>query len=221
MMRLTAVAACALVLAGCASFSSDGGLDKVSELTRARVGQPVSVQRTQSDVDTARVRVGELLKAPLSADSAVEVALLNNRGVQAKLGELGIAEADLVRAGRLRNPMFSFGRIAGGGAVEIDRAIMFDVLGLLTMPAAKQLEQRRFEQAQYQAADDTVSLAASVRRAYFEAVASQQLVTYSKQVKDVADASNELARRMVQAGNFPKLTQMREQAFYADATAQL
>jgi len=47
------------------------------------------------------------------------------------------------------------------------------------------------------------------------------LVKYSEQVKDAADASNELARRMLQAGNFNKLAQMREQSFYADATANL
>ena len=221
MMRVTAVAFAALGLAGCASFSSDGGLDKVSDLTKERIGQTVAVQRSQSDADSARGGVSELLKTPLTADTAVELALLNNRGFQAQLGDLGIAEADLVRAGRLRNPSFSFGRLAGGGAVEIDRAVMFDFLGILTMPLARQVEQRRFEQAQYQAASDAVGLAAEVRRAYFEAVASQQLVTYFKQVKDTADASNELARRMVLAGNFTKLAQMREQAFYADATAQL
>jgi outer membrane protein TolC len=221
MMRLTTLASAALLLAGCASFSPDGGVDRVSELTKERIGQSVAVQRSQSDAGSARGRVSELLKTPLNADSAVELALLNNRGLQAQLGDLGIAEADLVRAGRLRNPTFSFGRLAGGGAVEIDRSIMFDILGLLTMPLARQVEQRRFEQAQYQAALDTVGLAADVRRAYFEAVTSQQLVTYFKQVRDTAEASNDLARRMVQAGNFPKLAQMREQAFYADATAQL
>src|SRR4051812_26210513 len=166
-------AAMPLVLAGCASFSPDGGIDTVSALTKERIGQPVAVQRSASDADSARARTAELLKSPLTADAAVEVALLNNRGLQAKLGELGIAESELVRAGRLRNPSFTFGRLAGSGVVEIDRAIMFDVLGLLTMPIARQVEQAGFEQAQYQAAFDTVGLAADVRRAYFEAVASQ------------------------------------------------
>lgn len=221
MMRLGTIAAATLFLAGCASFSPDGGFDKVSELTKERTGQGVAVQRTSADAQTARERVAEVLEAPLTADSAVEVALLNNRGLQAKFGELGIAESDLVRAGRLKNPSFSFGRMSGGGDVEIERAVLFDVLGLLTMPVAKEVGQRRFEQAQYQAAHDAVSLAADVRRAYFDAVAAQELVRFHQQVKEAADVSNELARRMLQAGNFNKLAQMREQAFYADATAQL
>ena len=146
---------------------------------------------------------------------------MNNRGLQAKFGDLGIAESELVRAGRLKNPSLSFGRMSGGGGVEIERTVLFDILGLLTMPMAKEVGQQRFEQAQYQAAYDAVSLAADVRRAYFDAVAAQELAKFYEQVKETADVSNELAKRMLQAGNFNKLAQMREQAFYADATAQL
>jgi outer membrane protein TolC len=222
MIRLTTAAAAALVLAGCASFSPDGGMGHVAELTKERAGQAPSYQRTDGDVDTAQARVAELLKQPLTADSAVELAFLNNRGLQAAFSELGIAESELVRAGRLRNPSFSFGRLReGGGVVEIERAVMFDVLGLLTLPVASQVEQRRFAQAQLQAAHEAVGIAADTRKAYFMAVAAQELVKYFGQVKEAADASNELARRMVHAGNFTKLAQMREQAFYADATSQL
>ena len=221
MTRLTIIAAASLLLAGCASFSPDGGFGKVSQLTQERTGQGVALQRSQEDAQTARNRVAELLQVALTADAAVEVALLNNRGLQAKFGDLGIAESELVRAGRLKNPSLSFGRMSGGGGVEIERTVLFDILGLLTMPMAKEVGQQRFEQAQYQAAYDAVSLAADVRRAYFDAVAAQELAKFYEQVKETADVSNELAKRMLQAGNFNKLAQMREQAFYADATAQL
>lgn len=221
MTRLAIIAAASLLLAGCASFSPDGGFGKVSQLTQERTGQGVALQRSPEDAQTARNRVAELLQVALTADAAVEVALLNNRGLQAKFGDLGIAESELVRAGRLKNPSLSFGRMSGGGGIEIERTVLFDILGLLTMPMAKEVGQQRFEQAQYQAAYDAVSLAADVRRAYFDAVAAQELAKFYEQVKETADVSNELAKRMLQAGNFNKLAQMREQAFYADATAQL
>jgi outer membrane protein TolC len=221
MMRLTATAVASLVLGGCASFSQDGGFNTVEQLTKERVGQAPKYQRTGEQADSAKARVAELLKPSLTADSAVEIALLNNRDLQANYAELGIAESDLVRAGRLANPSFSFGRLSGGGAVEIDRAVLFNVLGLFTMPLAKQVEQRRFEQAQLQAAYETVGVAGEARKAFFEAVTAQQLVGYFGQVKEAADASNELARRMAAAGNFNNLAQMREQSFYSDATAQL
>jgi outer membrane protein TolC len=221
MIRLTATAACVLLLAGCASFSPDGGFSKVSDLTKERTGQIAIWQRSQEDTDSANGRVSELLKQPLTSDTAVEIALLHNRGLQASFYQLGIAESDLVRAGRLANPLLSFGHLSAGGITEIDRSVMFNVLGLLTMPMAKQAQQRRFEQAQYQAAFQAVGVAAETRRAFFGAVAAQDLTRYFEQVKRAAEVSNELARRMVLAGNFSKLAQMRQQAFYADATSQL
>jgi outer membrane protein TolC len=220
-LRLTAAALASLVLAGCASFSQDGGFTTVAQLTQERIGRTPTYQRTAEQADTAKARVAELLTQPLTADSAVEIALLNNRALQAGYAELGIAESDRVRAGRLANPSFSFGRLTGGGAVEIDRAVMFDVLGLLTMPLARQVEQHRFEQAQYRAAFETVGVATEARKAFFDAVTAQQLVGYFGQVMDAADASNELARRMAAVGNFNKLAQMRERSFHLEATAQL
>ena len=58
MMRLTAAAAAApVLLPGCASFSPDGGADKVSELTKERTGQAVALQRTASETDSASARL--------------------------------------------------------------------------------------------------------------------------------------------------------------------
>jgi outer membrane protein TolC len=193
----------------------------VADLTKERTGLAVSVQRSTQDADTARSRVSEILKQPLTPDSAVELALLNNRGLQASFSQLGIAEAELVQAGRLRNPLLGFSRLAGGGVLEIERSIVFDVLGLLSMPAAREAEARKFEQAQLQAAGDAVRIASETRRAWFNAVAAQELVVYFGQVQEAADVSSELARRMAEAGNFSKLARMREQAFQADAKADL
>ncbi len=215
-----ALAASAL-LAGCASFSEDGGFGPVRQMTQERTGQAPAWNRTAAEADETQARVADLLKAPLTADAAVEIALLNNRGLQAEFAALGIADADRVRAGRLPNPSFRFGHLSGGGDAEIDRGVMLSLVSLLTLPIASQVEQRRLEQTQLKLADAAVGLAADTRRAYFRAVAARQLVAYDGQVMDAAEAANELARRLAQAGNFSTLAQMREQAFHADATARL
>ena len=211
----------AIVLTGCATFSPDGGLDAVSSMTNERTNQ--SVQFSKPDANTASdgTNVNQLLSKPLTPDTAVQVALLNNKGLRVSLAELGIAEADLVQAGRMRNPSFSFGRMTGGGAVEIERSIMFDLIGLLTIPVRSNIEGRRFEQAKLRAASQAIRLAADTRKAYFTAVAAQQTVQYTDQVRTAAEASAQLATRMAKVGNFSKLDQAREQAFYADATAQI
>ena len=216
-----AAALAVFALAGCASFSEDGGFGEVDRLTRDRIGQAPSYQRTAEQTDAARARVAELLRQPLDADTAVQVALLNNADLQADYAELGIAEADLVRAGRLSNPSLGFGRLSGNGVVEIERAVIFDVWGLLTMPLARQVEQRRFEQTQLRAAGATVTVAAEARAAFFDAVAARQLLGYHTQVEAAAATSSELARRMLAAGNFSALAQMREQAFEFGTAIQL
>lgn len=139
----TAVGLTAVFLAGCASLSNDGGLADVSALTEARVGQAVSLNKTTSNDPN----VSNLLTQPLTAESAVKIALLNNPALKASFAELGVAEADFVQAGRLRNPGFSFSRVRGGGETEIDRGVMFDIAGLLTLPTRSRIEKGRYEQA--------------------------------------------------------------------------
>src|SRR3569623_1429954 len=219
-LKPLAIGGLVLLLGGCASFSQNGGLADVSALTRERVGQPVNRVTDQNAAATATA-VNELLRKPLAADDAVAVALMNNRGLQASFAELGVSEANFVQAGRIRNPGFSFSRLRGGADFEIDRSIMFDLAGLLTLPARSNFERRRFELAKLQTASNAVRLAAEARRAYFIAVAAEQNVKFMQQVKESAEAAAELAQRMQAVGNFNKLDYEREQAFYADVTAQL
>lgn len=210
-----------LFLTGCATFSSDGGLDDVSTMTKERTGQGVQFAKTKVDTNAPSEAVNQLLMQPLTPDTAVQIALLNNRALQASFAELGVAEADLVQAGRMRNPSFSFGRKRAGDDVEIERSVMFDLLGIVTMPIRSRIEGRRFEQAKLQAASQAVQLAADTRRAYFSAVAAQQTVQYMEQVQAAAEAGAELSRSLAKVGNVSKLDQAREQVFYADATAQV
>ncbi|MEC4722888.1 MULTISPECIES: TolC family protein [Noviherbaspirillum] len=216
-----AVAVLTVFLTGCATFSGDGGLDSVSTMTKERTGQAVQFSKPTTDANATPDTVGQLLQKPLTPDTAVQIALLNNKGLKASFAELGVAEADLVQAGRMRNPSFSFGRMRAGEDVEIERSVMFDLLGLLTMPIRSGIEKRRFEQAQLQTASQAVQLAADTRRAYFNAVAAQQTATYMEQVQSAADAGAELSQRLARVGNVSKLDQAREQVFYADATAQV
>jgi len=217
----TTAAACGLLLAGCATFSPDGGMDDVTKLAQERIGAPAAAVPVARDADAARARSDVLLRAPLTADAAVEVALLRNPGLRARLGELGLAEADLVQAGRLRNPVFAYSNKRNADVTQIDRAFLVNVAALVMMPLALEIEERRFAQARLAAAAEIVATAAAVRQAYVRAVAAQEMAAYAAQVVLSAEASSELARRMQQVGNWSRLAQMREQAYYAEATAQL
>ena len=211
----------ALILTGCASFSPDGGFGAVQNTAKERLGKDLTFAQTDADRQTIATRVEQLLAKPLSVDDAVQIALLNNRGLQAAFGELGLSEADLVQAGRLPNPHFSMLRARQGVEFKIEQALTINIFALLTMPQAVEIEQRRFARTQRNVAQEVLALASQTCKAYFMALGADETVRYLRQVRQVADSSAELARRMAQVGNFNKLNQAREHGFYADAVVNL
>jgi len=219
--RLAAVALGALILGGCSTFSKDGGFDSVNAAVRARTGQDATWVRDDKTETSVAAEVSTLLAAPIGPEQAVRIALLNNRGLQAAYAELGIAEADLVQAGRLANPSFAYARLVRGDGLEIERFFLFNLMSLITMSSRVEIAEQRFEQAKLLAAGEALRVALEARRGWFEAVAAKESEGYFEMVKRSADASAELAARMAGVGNFSKLQRMREQAFYAETTAQL
>ncbi|KQW76419.1 TolC family protein [Methylibium sp. Root1272] len=220
-LRLPGAVISVLLLAGCASISPDGGFGPVQQTASERLGKEVRWARTAGDQDRIDARVTELLAKPLTVDDAVQVALLNNKGLQARFFELGIGEAELVQASRLPNPGFSFGRIKRGDEVELERGYHLNLARLLAMPLVRQVEERRYALTRGAVSVQLLSLASEARKSYFTAVAAEETVRYMRQVQQAAEASAELARRMAEVGNFNKLQRMREQGFYADATQNL
>jgi outer membrane protein TolC len=221
--RVIAVASAIAFLAGCTTFSQDGGFNAVSNVASERLGKDATWVKTDQDRDAVAKRTQELLSKPLDMDDAVQVALLNNRGLQASYSELGISEAALVQAGRLPNPGFTFSRTSSNSSdiIVYNRSWTFNLLSALTMPITTRIESRKFEQTKLLTANGMLTVAADTRRAYVNAVAAQQALAYAGQVKDAAEAAAQLAQRMQQAGNFSKLDYAREQAFYAEAVVLL
>ena len=209
--------ASSIALGGCATFSKDGGLDGVKSLTQQHIRQEVAWPKTESEQKIIAARVDELLQKELDVESAVQLALFNNKGLQASLYELGISEADMVQAGRLPNPKFSMLYARNNGDYKIEQALTFNIFSLLTMPKMLEIERLNFEKTKQEVALDVLRLAYQTRLAYFNAVAANEQLAYSQQVKESAQASAEMAKRMVKAGNWSQLELAREQGFYADA----
>ena len=89
----------------------------VQAAARAELGTNLTKVRTEADVRAARDRIAALLSEPLTAEAAVQIAMLGNRGLQAAFNDLGVSEADYVAAGLPPNPRLSLSRIAGSGCV--------------------------------------------------------------------------------------------------------
>src|SRR5258705_1642826 len=210
-----------LALSGCASFSPDAGMAVVSDVTGQTIGKDVAFLRSADESEQTRGRVRHLLSRPLSADAAVQVALLSNKGLQAAYNELALAETGLVQQSLPPNPTFSISRIAGDGASEIERQVVGDILALATLPFRTEIARDRFHQAQLRAALETLRLAADVRRTYFRNAASNEMVGLLTNANSTAESTAQLAKKLGETGSLNKLDQAREQVFYAETTADL
>ncbi|MDO8878435.1 MAG: TolC family protein [Pseudolabrys sp.] len=211
----------AALLTGCASFSSDGGMDAVSGMTAPALRADVVALRSDDDTAASGRTVAALLKRPLNADSAVQIALLNNRDLQADYNALGIAEAVRVRASLPPTPKFHLSRMAGGGGFEIEAQIVASILALATLPARADIATDRFHQAQLRAVEATLRTGFEARRAYAEAVASRQLAGYLAQAQSSAQAAVDLSKRLGESGSATKLDRARHEVFYAETAARL
>jgi outer membrane protein TolC len=210
-----------LLVSACKTLSPDAGMDAVADIAADALRADVQAIRTPEQAAAARAKVGELLRRPLTARAAVQVALLNNRGLQAAYNELGIAEAAMVEASLPPSPTFSLQRISGSVEIEIERRIVGDILALATLPVRSEIAGDRFRQAQLHAAEATLRAAAETRRAYYRSIAAVETVGFLEQAAATAKTADELAKRLGESGAMNKLDQAREQVLYAEIAAQL
>lgn len=218
---LSFVVGSSLFLAACQTFSPDGGMSVVAEVTGQEIRKEVALLHTPQQSAAARARVERMLRRPLTVDAAVQVALLNNRGLQAAYNELGLAEAAAVQASLPPNPAFSIERMSSGPDIEVERRIVANLLALVTLPTRANIAADRFRQAQLRAIDETLRLANDTRRAYYRAVAAREFVFVIDEARSAASRATELTLRLGQSGTISKLDQTREQAFANEITVQL
>lgn len=213
--------ALATSLIGCASTSAQSSFDDVAETIKARSGHTVRWNQNSDEDKDVESAVEQLLGQPLTADAAVQIALLNSPRLQTKFEELAIARADLVQAGLLKNPVFSFGRTAWEAehiAPNLFATVEQDFLDIVTMPMRKRVAATELEAAKLEVGDHVLELAAEVRESYYNAQAAEQVLAMRVLVEEAAKTSAELARRQYESGNINDLTLSTELGLTAQTT---
>lgn len=221
---LLAGACAAALLAGCASTAIDTNVAAAHADVQARAR--VDFQWLTSDEARARARddVAATLRQPLGEDDAVRIALSYSPSLQALLFDRAAASATATQSARLPNPVFTLERLASGESpdhIEVTRSLALPLIALLQLPSRLQGADATQQRLRLQLAVDVLRSADAARVAWVDAVAAKQSAGYAQQVLDAADAGTELARRMEAAGNFSALQRAREEAFGADALAEL
>jgi cobalt-zinc-cadmium efflux system outer membrane protein len=191
------------------------GFGDVRDEVVKRGGPPIQ-WRGQTAEDAAVDRaVASLLGQDLTAAAAVQIALLNNRSLAATYEDLGVAQADLVQAGLLRNPVFDASvrfpdRAPHGPNAEL--SISQEFLDLLFLPARKRVAAAQFESVKWRVTAAVMNLSADVRAAWYTLAAAGQMLEMRRTVLEAAAAAAELADRMREANTLSELDRANQQA---------
>ncbi len=211
-----------VLLTGCATFDPKAGFPEMSASVEERSGmQVVWNAGTELDAQVTQ-KVLALLADKLTADAVVQVALLNNRELQATYAEMGVAQADLVQAGLLKNPIFDIGVLfpLSGGVAKLELLTAIDFLHILYMPLRKRVAAARFEDAKLQVTGNVLDSAATVRAAFHHHQANEQMLELLQIIAQGLAISLEMAQRLHEAGNITDLDLARERALAEQAKLQ-
>ncbi len=197
------------------------GFQTVSTRTASVTGKETVWVQSSGEARALAERVTGLVRGKtLGPDLAVQVALLNNKGLQAAYADVGMSSAELWQESLLVNPRVSVGIMGINAGRTVETAVVSNILALTTRPRRMAVADARFRQAQLRAAEATLRLAADTRRAWIDAVAAWERVAYLNRAQAAADAASALAEKLGQTGAFTKTGQAREHVFYAELAGQ-
>ena len=200
------------MLCGCASgpvVVADGLSAEPPPLTAEQ--QALLERRTQ--------RIDELLGEPLTAESAAEIALLQNPAVERALETLGMPGFDRLQLAHTVNPAFNGGRPPSTVETRIERPLSVNAMTWVSVPALAANDSTDERAPRLQAADEIVARLFAARRAWVVAVAARQSLRYLEDVAEAAEAGRDIMEGMRRVGNASELELLRAQTLYADAIA--
>ncbi|GMV26730.1 MAG: hypothetical protein AMXMBFR58_27610 [Phycisphaerae bacterium] len=168
----------AVVTGGCASLDPTPDIQRAS----ATVGERSGVAANWSEPWEASLTSWDG-RAPLSVESAVAMALRNNREIRSQVEQIAASRADLVQAGLLPNPIvgltlrFPFDPVSGGTFIGAQVVQSFTALwlrdGKITAADA------RLNQTVLDVSDRALRLVADVRSTHARIVFGQRAVSLS------------------------------------------
>lgn len=199
------VPALLLLSMACASAPPDAGLSQVESNVTARDVHDVRWRGLDADSVATLVRLK--LSEPLTANDAVQVALVNNASLRATLTELGIARGEVIQAGTIANPTLD-ARVRWSGntsTVNPELTALFDMTDWLRRSKRNGAAEAEFDATVLRVSHEVLMFAATVRTAFFDAQAARQLKRMTAEVHQAAVLSMELSRRQREAGNINAL----------------
>ena len=213
MKRLTAISI-VLFLTGCASFTPQPGFKEVNHIFSSRTGAYLHWNSGTEEDKKVEQEITRLLTLPLTADSATQIALINNRQLQATYQNLGIAQAELVEAGLLPNPSIDGEVLFPSEGSTLELSIVQSFIRVLEIPLRKKIAESEFEEIKLRVVEQALKLAYQVRKAFYRYQSAEQSLELARTALIALEASKDLALRLHKAGNITELDLAQEQANY-------
>lgn len=201
-------------LGGCASVDPRAGFPEVSAAVEERYAAKLVWNRGTELDKEAEEKLRILLHKKLTADDALQIAMLNNRDLQATYVELGVAQADLVQAGLFRNPILDAAVQfpLSGVLPDIQLSVVLSLLDALYVPLRKRVAAAQFEEAKLRVTGAVLDFALQVRTMFYEHQADEQMLELRQSIVQALSASLEVSRRLHNAGNITDLDLARDRA---------
>lgn len=219
----SSVAVLALGIFGCAAVNPRAGLPDVERMVSERGALAVSWPADEASAKQVEASVAELVGAPLTIESAVRIALLNNRNLQAVYQELGVREAELVQAGLLPNPVLTANVRLGLGpsGTGAELGLVQELISALQIPLKKRVAAANLERAKAEIANAVLDLALDTKTAFYRLQGALQMLELRRSIADALAVSREIAERQHDAGNITDLELESERALHEEAKVEL
>ncbi len=216
--------ACAVL--GCSSVSTDPRpvFSEVQHQVARRSGHLIQ-WKTNSDEDAAvRAAVQRMLEKDLTADQTVQIALLNNPRIQGFYEELGIAQAQLVQAGLLKNPVFDLSlRFVENTSRDyiLEMGAAQDFLDVLLVGLRKEMARAELEVTQSEVTSRVMNLAAQAQIAFYAYQGAVQTYESNQTIMQAVEAAYDAAKRLHEAGNITDLALATQRSLYEQTKLEL
>ena len=188
--------------AACAGVDASADFRAAAATARERTGSEVVWEPEAGELAIAEAVDAMTVDGRLTVGEAIRIGLLCNPSLQASFMDVGIASADLVAAGRLRNPvMGASARFPeGGGLADVQFSISQSLTGLLLLESRRHAGEARLAMARASAVRQAVILAGRIEQRALDLVALAMAIEVSRESLTLAETSRELVSHRFDAG---------------------
>jgi len=170
------------------------------------------------------VEVRHLLRSPLTTTSAVRIALLNNRGLQATFEDIGLAQADLLEARTVPNPRLDVSARFPDkppSGTDVEWSIAQNFLNILMIPLKTKIARDQLLAVQLRVSAAVRELVAATKAAVYELQAAEETLNRLTLEKETQSASLNFIQDLHEAGNVTDLRLLQQQAEYGQARLEI